>query len=64
MGFRSKMQKNTTQINLIKPDDWHLHVRNGKALKSVCLCNPLTSLLRVLKSLHQGHWSVRQVLIN
>jgi dihydroorotase len=29
------MQKNTTQINLIKPDDWHLHVRNGKALKSV-----------------------------
>jgi len=23
------------KINLIKPDDWHLHLRNGEALKSV-----------------------------
>ncbi|CAB9544587.1 Dihydroorotase (EC [Bathymodiolus brooksi thiotrophic gill symbiont] len=29
------MQKNTTQITLIKPDDWHLHVRSGAALKSI-----------------------------
>jgi dihydroorotase len=29
------MQKNTTQITLIKPDDWHLHVRSGVALKSI-----------------------------
>ena len=24
-----------TRINLIKPDDWHLHLRSGEALKSV-----------------------------
>ena len=23
------------RINLIKPDDWHLHLRSGKAMKSV-----------------------------
>ncbi|CAB5495078.1 Dihydroorotase [Bathymodiolus thermophilus thioautotrophic gill symbiont] len=29
------MQKHITQITLIKPDDWHLHVRSGAALKSI-----------------------------
>jgi Dihydroorotase len=24
-----------TRINLIKPDDWHLHLRSGEAMKSV-----------------------------
>jgi dihydroorotase len=28
-------QMKQQQITLIKPDDWHLHVRNGEALKSV-----------------------------
>ena len=29
------MQEKMTRINLIKPDDWHLHLRSGEALKSV-----------------------------
>ena len=32
MIFKQMKQQ---QITLIKPDDWHLHVRNGEALKSV-----------------------------
>ena len=29
------MQEKMTRVNLIKPDDWHLHLRSGEALKSV-----------------------------
>ena len=25
----------TTRISLIRPDDWHLHLRDGEALKAV-----------------------------
>ena len=28
-------QNNLSTIEIIRPDDWHLHVRNGEALKSV-----------------------------
>ena len=53
------MSSSTYQINITRPDDWHLHVREGEALKSVVpdtarqfgraiimpnLANPVTSV--------------------
>ena len=29
------MQQQMTRINLIKPDDWHIHLREGEMLKAV-----------------------------
>ena len=55
------MSSSTNQINITRPDDWHLHVREGEALKSVVpdtarqfgraiimpnLANPVTSVVQ------------------
>jgi len=29
------MATNPTQIELIQPDDWHLHIRDGEGMKDV-----------------------------
>ena len=31
------MSKNQTQIQLIQPDDWHLHIRDGEVMKDVLI---------------------------
>ena len=33
--FGNSTQKQMNRINLIKPDDWHLHLRSGQVMKSV-----------------------------